>query len=393
MHKNFTWSLAVLLCILSQTVTSQTVKQVFVDNNKRLFNDGNPLPAEHYFQVTGGIPAEVSLIKFELYKNPGDKTPLYVDSWKRHFSDNGRTFYIPVDYKLQSNRTYSITMTYYETLRGDRLGAFRDKVHSNLRMYVEAVTTNTDAKIRLNGSVQENLRRLNNIMRDSYRYYESHHSEPFAGFSDIVSLKLQQLRDAGLENARFNIDSDSTLSNSAAAQQYSKQLQDQLIALLHTEADNYISTGVRMVYDQVNFKDYRTEKTKSFLPLNVGYGAVYLGGSFNDLEYDAQPYAGISIPLANPRFKRFLGNASVSFGVFIRDFEDKQGNRLTGPLINKPFYLGLGYKIFDFLKFNAGAVALSQDRLDLNNFKTEKVSIHPFGGVSAEFNIFFGGNR
>jgi len=33
------------------------------------------------------------------------------------------------------------------------------------------------------------------------------------------------------------------------------------------------------------------------------------------------------------------------------------------------------------------------ERVDLNNFKTEKVTLRPFVGVSAEFNVSIGSGR
>lgn len=386
-------ALLTTVCTLFTSLASAQMRQVFIDNTKRTFNEGNPLPSGEYFQVTGGIPADVSHVILKIYSKPSDRSPIYTGEWKRHFSDKSQSFYIPVDEKLSPNREYTLRLTYLETVRDEKLRNFRQRIHENLKSYVEAVTITTGDRIRLNGSVNQNMERLKKLVTDGYRYYETRLPDPFPGFSDLVRLNLEQINNASLEDARYNIATDTGMSEHGTINAYSQQLQQSLIEQLKREADDFMAAGIRSTYDEIAFSNYPTERRRSFLPLNVGYGAVYLGGSANDLEYDAQPYAGVSIPLGNPRIRKFLGNASVSFGVFLRNFQDGEGNTLTGPLVGRPFYLGLGYKVFDFLKFNAGAVALSEDRLDLNSFRTEAVTIQPFVGLSVEFNIFFGGSR
>lgn len=370
---------------------AQAVKQVFIDNSKGgLINQGTPLPAGSFFYLTGGINDDITLVKAELYHNDKKKSLIYSNEWNRHHADEGQTFYIPVDYKLQPNSSYNIHLTYYKTIRGEELGRFREKLHQNLQAYVDAATITTEKKIELNGSVNENMKRLNSIMQNAFTYYSSHRGQEFGGFSDMVRLKLQQIKDAGLKYAKYNVQQDTVLSQEGVKQQYASQLKTELTNILTSEADEYTAAGIRTKYDEITVKSYPSEKTKSYLPVNVGYGAVYLGGNWNALEYSAQPYVGISIPFGNPRINRYLGNASFSLGVFLRNFKDKQGAKITGPIINKPFYAGLGYKVFDFLKFNAGCVATSTERVDLNSFKTEKVKLRPFVGLSAEFNISIG---
>ncbi len=383
--------LSLLFISLSSPVAAQVVKQVFIDNSKRMVNGGSPLPAGSLFYLTGGINEEITLVKAAIYRNEKSGSLVFSDQWTRHYSDEGQAFYIPVDHKLQSNSRYNIHLTYYKTIRGEELEGFREKLHTSLKAYVDAVTAATEKKFQLNGSVNENMSRLNAIIESAFTYYSSHREQKFEGFSDIVRLKLQQIKDVGLGNARYNVQQDSTQTREGQQQQYANQLKTELTDILQREADGYLVAGVRTKYDELVMRSYPTERTRSYLPVNVGYGAVYLGGKADALEYDAQPYVGISIPFGNPRINKYVGNASLSLGVFLADFKNKQGDKITGPFIAKPFYAGLGYKIFDFLKLNAGVVATSTERVDLNNFKTEKVTLRPFVGISAEFDVSIGG--
>jgi hypothetical protein len=393
MKKNLLFTVLVILTMGNLPASAQTVKQVFIDNSKGMVNQGAPLPAGSLFYLTGGINEDVTLVKAELFRNEKASSLVFSNQWKRHYSDEGQAFYIPVDYKLQPNSKYNVHLTYFKTIRGEELESFRRKIHTNLQAYVDAVTAATEKKVQLNGSVNENMSRLNSIMENAFTYYSSHREQKFGGFSDIVRLKLEQIKDAGLNNAKYNVQQDTTLTQDGQKQQYASQLKTELTNVLKAEADEYIAAGVRIKYDEITLKSYPTERTKSYLPVNVGYGAVYLGGDVDDLEYSARPYVGISIPFGNPKINRYVGNASFSLGVFLSDFKNKQGEKITGPIISRPFYAGLGYRIFDFLKLNAGVVATSMERVDLNNFKTEKVTLRPFVGVSAEFNVSIGSGR
>src|SRR5690606_27132574 len=133
---------------------------------------------------------------------------------------------------------------------------------------------------------------------------------------------------------------------------------------------------------------YPTEKKPFHLPLNVGYSGTYFSGDFNNLEYDTAPFVGLSFPLGNRKFTKFLGNASLSTGVLLNNLVNGQNQEISGPLIGRPIYAGLGYTMFRVLRFNAGAVLTSSE----SNNDTENLSFYPFVGFSLEFNLWLGFN-
>ncbi|EPR70816.1 hypothetical protein [Cyclobacterium qasimii] len=141
-----------------------------------------------------------------------------------------------------------------------------------------------------------------------------------------------------------------------------------------------------MLVDIREIDNYPTDKKPHYLPINIGYAGTYFGGGFNDLEYGTSAFAGISLPLGNKNFTKFLGNASISTGVFFSNMTDGNQTEISGPLIGRPSYIGLGYSIFRILRFNAGAVLTSSSV----NSNLENVTLYPFVGFSAEFNIWLG---
>lgn len=107
--------------------------------------------------------------------------------------------------------------------------------------------------------------------------------------------------------------------------------------------------------------DYETEQKKGTFSVSLGYEGVYLDGKLDNLSYGSSLYAGLAFPLSNSTIApKFLRNSSVVLGVFFNDFEDQSGNKVGGLIFDKPFYLGLDYKLFEFVRFNAGAVALEK---------------------------------
>jgi hypothetical protein len=48
----------------------------------------------------------------------------------------------------------------------------------------------------------------------------------------------------------------------------------------------------------------------------------------------------------------------------------------------------LGYKVFRFIRLNAGAVVLEEKSSNDNFVNTERIKIRPFVGISAELNFW-----
>jgi hypothetical protein len=138
--------------------------------------------------------------------------------------------------------------------------------------------------------------------------------------------------------------------------------------------------------------DYPTTDKKGSFAVNVGYGLVYLDDKNDDISYDNAPYAGLSFPLSNSTIApRFLRNASISMGVFLDNFSDNNGNEISGLIVGRPFYLGLDYKLFEFVHFNLGATLLEKTTAATTTEPQFKDAyIRPFVGLSAKIDLSVG---
>ncbi len=146
-------------------------------------------------------------------------------------------------------------------------------------------------------------------------------------------------------------------------------------------------------------QDYPTEKIGSSLALNIGYGGVLLNGEPENFTYGSAPYVGLSIPLSNRAYSNtLLRNTSISVGAFTNNFESSVGNTITGPVFGRPYFVGLGYSIFRFIRLNAGVVALEEKIGDpasgeQPSFELDRIKIQPFIGLSAEIKFSVGFNN
>jgi len=202
----------------------------------------------------------------------------------------------------------------------------------------------------------------------------------------MVKIKIEQFQGVKLKGARFNLLSKNPDPDNEGQAQYTAQLKKELIDLLHAEVDQYLRANLLMLVDIRELENYPTEKKPFYLPLNLGYAGTYFSGGFNNLDYGTSAFAGISVPLGNKSFTRFLGNASVSTGVFFSNMQDSNQTEISGPLVGRPVYVGLGYRIFRILRFNAGTVLTSSDV----NANIENITLYPFIGFSVEFNLWLG---
>ena len=129
--------------------------------------------------------------------------------------------------------------------------------------------------------------------------------------------------------------------------------------------------------------------------VNVGYAVAFLGGTWDNQRYGTAPYAGISLPLGNFRRSPFMNRLAISAGILLTDVKDQNAQTYTGAYIPRPVYLGLGYKFFDFVRLNAGAVLFDQNGTSSGGSAVStNVNVRPFVGLSADFSLWIGvGNR
>ncbi|MEO1449642.1 MAG: hypothetical protein AAFV07_08925, partial [Bacteroidota bacterium] len=226
---------------------------------------------------------------------------------------------------------------------------------------------------------------LNQIVHEGLKYYMSTNMIAFDGFSDLVKNGLENL-----EKGALRTDSVKTLD--MAVEQKRQAL---FMGMMH-EVQQVINAPLVVMQDVRTVEGYSTKRGRRTLALNVGYGGVILDGSGTGFAYDTSPYVGLSFPLANPNLAGpFWSNLSISVGAFTNNFTDTEDREVSGPIFGRPYFVGLGYNFFRFIRLNAGVTALetrgssSAGGGDVS-VDVEAISLQPFVGLSAEIDLWLG---
>lgn len=344
-----------------------------VDYNSKMgyFNNGQPLPAESNLIISGTISKQINRVSVQLYRPGSNKFPLAGAMWKRGDGPEVTSFKIPLNYPLRGSSKYDFVFTTYRKINALEKRSLTETFNQNIHIYLQQVSLGQEPSIQLSSSANSILKDLNKILVEGLYYYQSKNGQTFPGFSDIVKAGLVKLRKE-----------PGSLVPTLQA--------------IRNEIDQYFQPDWFILMEQERVSSYPTEKGTGTLALNVGYGGVYLDGGLEDLSYATSPYVGISFPLGNRFFSgSFISNTSLSMGVFTQNFSDSDSTSISGPIFGRPYYVGLGYSFFRFVRLNVGATAL--EKVGSSNIgdgsaslKLGAIKVAPFVGLSAEINLWVG---
>lgn len=381
----------ILLIIILSFFTVHTLKAQIKTVNYNVVNNeinsNNPLPSEEPFFVRGIIPKDVEMVSVVLNRSGKNSKSGEEYTWKKAFDFEVSQYEIFVSNPLRSNEAYNLEFLFYKRAETEQMESIKSSINNNLESYIRANLEVTGGGIKTNHSNQVMITQMNQIVEDALEDYRHFLGRDFKGFSEIVRQKLEQKDRLKLKKARFNILGKNKEDNDKAA--YAAQYISELIEIVQNESDQFLDNSLLSLVDIRTVSNYPTEKKPGTLPLNFGYGTIPIKRNLASTEYLHGPYAGLSIPLGNKTFAKFLGNASFSTGVFLQNFESSQGDQIEGQIIGLPIYAGLGYKIFRVFRLNVGAVSLNMD----NGAGVSQHHIQPFAGISLEFNIWMGLNN
>ncbi len=395
-HFNMKKSSLILCSLFAFIFAVQAQYSVVVFNyEKSNFNDGQPLPAETKFNVKGDISPDIEAVEFSIFKaKDNDRSnPLAVADWKKPMTSTKQSFELPVNYKLRGGNEYDVMIRYYRPLNESERSYLQKSVRETVDAYINQSVEINRNKITLLRPPRQIIADLNTIVSEGLSIYKNRNELVFDGFSDVIKTKLDQLDNISLRKGKFQFEN---VKKSEGRVLLANKLIADLQSLTQAELQQYLNTELLIVSDTKVVNDYPTENTNSELAVNIGWGSVVTEPQFDNLNYADGPFVGLSFPLGNSAFaSEFWSRTAITAGFFIRDLEDQDDQEIRGIIFDRPAYLGLGYKILDFLRLNAGAAVTKN--VDVNAVtleETEELKIRPFVGISAEINLWLGlGNR
>jgi len=375
MRKNLLSFILCLIMLIGQSTSLLAqFERVEFDYTYAYFNNGQALPAEQSMVLIGQAASGIDRVEVRIHRanTKPEKAPLFLGTWKRQAGATKDIFRIPVSYKLAGSSAYDLRFVYFRSVSEAEKENLEETLLKAIKGYIRQSIDIKGEKARIQKNPQAFVDELDALVNEGLRYYRSMSELQFAGFSDLVKEAY----------ASLNKMSEGEVSD--GARRVESLLYQELAQILNTEM--VVRTDVREVLG------YETERTRRTIALNVGYGGVFTEWRNNNFSYVTAPYVGLSLPLANPALSgRFWSNTSISLGVFTQNFTE-DSTTLTGPIFGRPYYLGLGYNVFRFIRINAGVTAL--ERQDATNggslLNVESVFLRPFIGVSAEFDLWLG---
>ncbi len=343
---------------------------------KSCFGENEPLPTRQNFIVTGVINNNINYVEVNIYAKKGVEKgdPIYSTFWKKSLNSKSLNFSIPINFNLRESKEYDIEFKFYKPTDDIERKRLYKELNEAFGMYISQAFKVSDKELELVKSEKRVVKDLNKITLNIFSRYRTRTSDKFEGFSELVSLKLDQLDDVKLTKIAKDSKADQRML-------YRNQLLEELNQLLNNEVGRYINADLSIMVDDKYINDYPTEKTQNYLPLNIGYGGAMFSTDFNNFNYGSAPYAGLSIPFGKEGGRsEFWSRSSLSVGAFLSNISDQDGVEYTGPIFKIPVYASLGYRAYRFVRVNAGASFLE-------NTSNGSLEIVPFVGLSLEFNI------
>lgn len=368
--------LTILTVLLSITWSTAQYATVNYDLQKNYFNDGQALPADVYLMFTGEIPPAVSRIELTILpENHKEKDkPLFTAAWQNTQKETPKNFQLPVNYGLKGSSFFDIVLEYYTELSAQEREDLRGQTR-NLLINVLEANLSTDGTWELNE--KKRLHLVEGALREHLMNYRNERGGLFTGFSEYLPNVLD-------------------VEKMAKDTSISKQEQRRMRIVQLTEA---IMLDFADIFDQTVYRskllktvdNYPTVKKQGYFSVNVGYAGIFLGEDYQPATYAASPYLGVSFPLSNrSTAANWVQNTAVLFGFFWQDLPVDDKQQVEGFLIEKPVLVGLDYKLFQFIRLNAGATFLETTTMATGADLEKAFQVRPFLGLSAKIDLSLG---
>lgn len=372
--------------ILSSQSLAQNVT-VYYDSQNNTFDNNQALAAEKYLQIHGRISKEIKLVKVELIKNVKTEKLKHSAIWKRPFGNTSEEFVVNFNRKLQTDDKVDFQIKYYRSSNIQEIKELKENLNLYVANYINQTFTTKKKKLQFNKSDKQIIKELDQIVAQQLKRFENRNNMGFEGFSEIIKSKLSQIRKTNLNDSKFLF--SKTEDKTENKTKLKESLINELNELMAIELMAIVNQDLLVLDERNTIEKYPTEQNKKSLTLSAGYGVVYLGQDKNNtVSVGHAPYIGFSIPFSKSKINhKFARNLSFDAGVFILNMKNANGDVLSGPIIKRPVYFGLGYKFFKIIKIQAGYSVLEYQNNNNQFINVQNVVARPYIGLGVQFNL------
>lgn len=356
-------------------IASAQIQTIQFNAGQLQFDNGKTLPAEKSFLVSTEVTRSVEFVKMQISNLGFDRNKILFESvWSRKEEDKGTVAILSNNYKLKSGREYNFRFLYYRKIQQAEREQMCTMLSTSMQSYLQSNIQTKGNKYVFLKSPRDIYISLNDILIEGMVNYEISQGGTSPKISGIIENLLENL-------AKEKVSRDTTGIN------FINRFET-LLQQLNNEVSIISNYYQYVLKDEITVLDYPTENLMNTLAINAGYAGIYNSGGLSELEYFSGPFAGISFPLGNRVYSGgFLSNTSISAGVFLKNFETPELNKISGPIIGLPMYVSLGYRVLKFIRLQAGATVLEEtDHIT----DSKSVYLKPFVGISLEFQLWIG---
>jgi hypothetical protein len=370
-----TKSIFIVLFLGFYTITTAQIQTVQFNARQLQFDNGKALPAEKSFLISAEVPSSIDFVKMQLSNLGFDRNKILFESvWSRKDKDKGIVAILSNNYKLKSGREYNFRFLYYRKIQETERQEVNTMLTVSMQSYLKSNIQVKDDRYIFLRSPRDIYTSLNGILSEGMVNYEIFQGGNHPKISGIIENMLENL-------AKEKVDPDTTGINSI-------NRFETLLQQLNNEVSIIANYYQYVLKDEITVLDYPTESLMNTLAINAGFAGIYASGDVADFEYYSGPFIGISFPLGNRVYNNdFISNTSISAGVFLKNFETPELNKVSGPVIGLPMYVSAGYRVLKFIRLQAGVTILEEtDQIT----DSKSVYLKTFVGVSLEFQMWIG---
>ena len=376
-----------ILALFSSWAHAQE-RVVTVDFESGSFYNNPRIPFDEPFAIMGETGRDTEYVIVNIFYE-GKSFILHSFVWNRIEKNTSETFKIVVPPILRSNTKYDFEVITYKLLtrpqKEELLRNVEDRVRfllmNNIYFDGENVVVNKPKDV---------YNKLQHLASASFKYHESKNVIPIEAPSSLVLEELKKQNDF-----RFNrlFRRNKRIERDSIANKDISDKVDHIVSLISSELAPFVNSQLVQYQIKANIKSVETDKEPFSLPVNVGMYAWDKALSINNTSVhniNITPGAGLTIPFKGKSRlatrTRMFDSFGFSSGVLFQPVVDNTGTEFVTPGINLPVYTGLGFRIFNVVRFNAGVLLLGErGNQDFDNF-----TVIPTAGLALELNLWMG---
>ncbi|HQH75429.1 MAG TPA: hypothetical protein PLZ34_03185 [Prolixibacteraceae bacterium] len=378
----------IAIMVLSFSCLQAQERIVKIDFESGSFYNNPKVPFDNSFVIMGETGKEIEFVKANI-SYEGKNYNLHSFVWNRIEQNKSETFSIVIPPVLRSNTKYDFEIITYRLITPLQ----KENLVKNVEDRVRFLLMNNiyfDGKNVVVNKPKEVYNKLNQLITESFKHFESKNFIPIQAPSSLVLEELKKQSD--FRFGRF-FKRTTQMERDDIAKEFVSEKVEHLVALIKSELAPFTNSQLVQHHRHVNVKSVETDKEPFTLPVNIGMYAWDKTASINNTSVhniNFTPGVGLTIPFNNKSQlisrSRMFDSFGFSAGVLLKPVVDNNGIEFLTPGVNLPVYTGLGFRVFKVARFNAGVLILGEK----GNQGFDNLSVLPTAGLALELNLWMG---